>query len=56
MSIEVKDLSFAYGSHTVLNQVSFSVHKGSFTALLGANGAGKSTLFRCILGFLPHYQ
>ena len=56
MSIEVKDLSFAYGSHIVLNQVSFSVHKGSFTALLGANGAGKSTLFRCILGFLPHYQ
>ena len=56
MSIEVTDLSFAYGSHTVLNKVSFSVHKGRFTALLGANGAGKSTLFRCILGFLPHYQ
>ena len=56
MSIEVTDLSFAYGSHIVLNKVSFSVHKGRFTALLGANGAGKSTLFRCILGFLPHYQ
>ena len=24
--------------------------------LLGPNGAGKSTLFRCMLGFLPHYQ
>ena len=56
MSIKVTDLSFAYGSHTVLNKVSFSVHKGRFTALLGANGTGKSTLFRCILGFLPGYQ
>ena len=56
MSIEVTGLSLAYGSHTVLNKVSFGVHKGRFTALLGANGAGKSTLFRCILGFLPHYQ
>lgn len=56
MSIEVKNLSFAYGSHTVLDKVCFSVEKGNFTALLGANGAGKSTLFRCILGFLPGYS
>ena len=35
-----------------LQDVSFSVQKGTLTAVLGANGAGKSTLFRCLLGFL----
>lgn len=50
--LEVRRLSFSYGKHPVLRDVSFSVEQGSLVALLGANGAGKSTLFRCILGFL----
>ena len=52
MEIEVKGLSFSYGTHAVLQGLSFSVEKGTLTAVLGANGAGKSTLFRCLLGFL----
>ena len=52
MEIEVQNLTFSYGKQPVLQDVSFSVQKGTLTAVLGANGAGKSTLFRCLLGFL----
>ncbi len=43
--LEVQGLSHFYGSKKALNDISFSVHKGTFCALLGPNGAGKSTLF-----------
>ena len=56
MSVEVRDLSFAYGSHQVLRHVDFSVSDGEFLSILGSNGVGKSTLFRCILGLLPGYE
>ena len=56
MSIDVRDLSFAYGKQQVLRQVSFRTSPGQLVAVLGPNGAGKSTLFRCILGFLPRYR
>jgi len=49
--IEVHDLSFAYGTAPVLNDLSFSVGRGA-TGLLGPNGAGKSTLLKILLGFL----
>lgn len=52
MEIEVQNLTFSYGKQPVLQDVSFSVQKGTLTAVLGTNGAGKSTLFRCLLGFL----
>lgn len=42
--LEVRDLSFRYGSRTALDAVSFDVAPGEFCALLGPNGAGKSTL------------
>lgn len=50
--IEVRDLSFRYGSEAVLNEVSFSVTPGDFIAVIGSNGAGKSTLLRLLLGEL----
>lgn len=50
MSIVVEKLSFAYGSHPVLRDVSFCARSGRLLAVLGPNGAGKTTLFRCILG------
>ena len=55
MSISVKNLSFSYGKHPVLKDISFSVESGAFLSILGPNGAGKSTLFRCMLGLLPDY-
>jgi zinc transport system ATP-binding protein len=51
-TIEVEDLSFSYGNEPVFTQISFSVHKGDFVAVIGSNGAGKSTLLRLILGEL----
>ena len=55
MSIEVKDLSFAYGEREVLHGVSFKAEAGEFLSILGPNGVGKSTLFRCVLGLLRDY-
>ena len=56
MSIDVERLSFSYGAHPVLRDVSFRAEPGQLVAVLGPHGAGKSSLFRCMLGFLPHYQ
>ena len=36
-----------------LKDASFSIPKGSITALVGVNGSGKSTLFKAIMGFVP---
>jgi len=56
MSIDVERLSFSYGAHPVLRDVSFRAEPGQLGAVLGLSRAGKSSLFRCMLGFLPHYQ
>ncbi|MBS6559698.1 MAG: ABC transporter ATP-binding protein [Clostridiales bacterium] len=50
MKMDIKNLSFSYGNHTVINNISFTIKDGEFLCILGPNGVGKSTLFRCILG------
>ena len=55
MSIQVENLSFSYGSHEVLKDVSFTIPDGELVGVLGPNGVGKSTLFRCILGLNTGY-
>ena len=47
-ALEVSHLSYAYGTKTALEKVSFEVAKGECCILLGPNGAGKSTLFSLI--------
>lgn len=54
--LEVKNLSFAYGKNTILDNISFQLDYGQLVCLLGSNGAGKSTLFRCILQLLEDYK
>ena len=51
-----ENLSFAYGAHEVLKNVSFRAEYGEFLSVLGPNGVGKSTLFRCMLGLLTPQQ
>lgn len=46
--IQVENLSFSYGSHPILQNVSFTLEQGECVAVLGNNGAGKSTLISCI--------
>lgn len=48
-ALEISNLNKTYkNGFTALNDVSLSVEKGDFFALLGANGAGKSTLIGII--------
>jgi len=56
VSIEVKDLKFAYKNNPVLHGVDFKAEANQCVCLLGENGAGKTTLFRCLLGLLGGYQ
>ena len=52
--IVAQDVTVTYrNGHTALSHASFSVPKGTITALVGVNGAGKSTLFKAIMGFVP---
>ena len=44
-AMEVKDLSFSYGTNKILKGASLEIEKGKITTILGANGCGKSTLF-----------
>ena len=42
--IAFSNVSFAYGDHTVLDQINFTLEKGKTIALVGPSGGGKSTL------------
>jgi len=47
--LDVRNLSKVYDDgHHALRDVSFTVRKGEFLAVIGLSGAGKSTLIRCI--------
>ena len=51
--LEIKNLSFSYGNEALtIDDISFSVDKGSFSVILGHNGSGKSTLAKLIVGLL----
>ena len=56
MSVKIENLSFAYGTHQVLKNISLEVGDGTLVNVLGPNGTGKSTLFRCILGLYTSYH
>ena len=48
--VELKRVTKRYGTVTAISDLSLTVDKGSFTALLGPSGCGKSTLLRMIAG------
>lgn len=48
--ITIDSLSKKYGSHTVVDDISFTARTGRVTGFLGPNGAGKSTSMRMIVG------
>ena len=46
--LEIRHLSKAFGSNSVLKDIDFTVEKGDVISIIGASGSGKSTLLRCI--------
>jgi branched-chain amino acid transport system ATP-binding protein len=50
--LQVTGLKKAFGGHLAVNNVTFSLTKGSIGGLIGPNGAGKTTLFNCLAGFM----
>ena len=50
-ALSFADVSFGYGDHRVLSEVSFTVPTGTKTAIVGPSGAGKSTILALIERF-----
>jgi ABC-2 type transport system ATP-binding protein len=50
--IEVSHLEKKFGTLTAVNDVSLSVERGQFFAILGPNAAGKTTLIKLLAGLL----
>ena len=51
--LQIRNLTKHFGGLTVIDDVSFDVHRGSRTALIGPNGAGKTTVFNLVSGVYP---
>ncbi len=52
--IYVNNIGVKKGGDTLLSDVSFHLHCGELTAVIGVNGAGKTTLVKSILGEISH--
>jgi ATP-binding cassette subfamily B protein len=58
-SLELRDLTYLYpapsegGRAAGVQDVSFTLQRGSFTMITGRIGAGKTTLLKALLGLLP---
>ena len=50
--IALRDVTFAFGSHRVVDRVTLDVARGELVCVVGANGAGKTTLLRLIAGLV----
>lgn len=55
-SLDIRNLSVAYGKVPVLHDVSLKIHRGQVVTIIGANGAGKSTLMKTVMGLLKPVQ
>ncbi|MFI3290596.1 MAG: ABC-F family ATP-binding cassette domain-containing protein [Opitutales bacterium] len=48
--ISLKDISLAFGSRKIFNEISISIESTDKIALVGSNGAGKTTLLKVLAG------
>lgn len=49
--LDIRGIAKAFGTHTVLKNISLQIADGEFLTLLGESGSGKTTLLRIIAGF-----
>lgn len=52
LSLDIENLTKAYGEHTVLQNIDMQIRRGEKIAFVGKNGEGKTTLVKCIVGDL----
>ena len=50
--IEVKNVVKKYKKTKALDKISFNIHEGKITCILGTNGVGKSTILKAIAGLV----
>ena len=50
--VNIKNLSKAFGSHVVLDNVSLKVEEGENMVVFGQSGTGKSVLLKCMVRLL----
>jgi iron complex transport system ATP-binding protein len=48
VNITIKDLTFSYNSHKILDDLNIVVGEAEILSLVGPNGSGKTTLIKCI--------
>ena len=48
-TVSIENVSFSYGDHTALNNISLKIRRGEKIGVVGHSGAGKSTLFKLLL-------
>lgn len=53
MILNVNNLNKAYGSKTILNNISFKVEENKILAVMGPNGVGKTTLLEILMTLKP---
>jgi len=50
IAVKFDSVSFSYPDAQVLENASFHIHRGEFTAMVGPNGSGKTTVLKLLFG------
>lgn len=54
--IQLKQMTKAYGSKVVLENIDLSIPRGAIVGLMGPNGCGKTSMMKILTGMINDYQ